>query len=311
VYLPGRASYGDHELVFVDRSGATRVLTAKKRPYQDLMLSPDGKLIATTIAGPETDSWIHDIARDTDTQFTSGEERRYPAWSADGKKVLYGGFDKDGYSIFWKSLDGTGKQEELVDADELQASPGFATRDGRMVLIEIWSFAGPRDIMQLSLEKHFPALLIARPPDEDWAQVSPDGHWIAYNTDESGRPEVWVATYPDLGSKVKISTAGGRHPQWSPNGKELYYLEDGSAENPRPLNQRVTLVALPIETSPAFKAGTPQVLFHGPFFESIHDYAVTPDGKGFIFIRRNQEPGPSELKMILNWSNELRRVPVS
>jgi serine/threonine-protein kinase len=313
VYLAGGVTFGERELVSVDPSGSTRVLTAKKRPYEDLMLSPDGRLIATTIDGPETDTWIHDIAHDTDTRFTTASsERRNPAWSADGKHVLYGGFDKDGYSIFWKALDGTGAQEELVDADEMRAAPGFMSRDGHMLLWEAWSFAGPHDIMTLSMEKHIPGLLIARPPDEDWAQISPDGRWVAYNSDESGRAEVYVTTYPELGSKTKISTEGGRHPQWSPNGRELYYLEDGTVDNPHPFSQRVKLLAVSIETSPAFQAGTPHMLFQGPFFESIHDYAVTPDGKGFLFIRESQPgSGPGEMQVVLNWDRELNsRVPV-
>jgi serine/threonine-protein kinase len=310
-YLPGGVTYGDRQLVFVDRGGAARVLTAKARPYEDLMLSPDGRLIATTIAGPETDAWIHDIARDADTRFTSGSERKWPAWSADGKHFVYAGFDKDGYSIFWKPLDGTGEQEELVDSDEKPAAPGFASRDGRTLLYEVWSDSGPHDIMLVSLEKHFPRPLIATPPDEDWAQISPDGRSIAYNTDGSGRAEVYVATFPDIGSKVKVSTEGGRHPQWSPNGKELYYLMSPTADAPRPREHRVRLMAVPVETSPAFKAGAPHVLFEGPFFESIHDYAVTPDGKGFLFIRESPESGPGEMKVVLNWDDEMsRRLPV-
>ena len=311
VYLAGGVTFGEHELVFVDRSGATRVLTAKARPYQDLMLSPDGRLIATTIAGPETDSWIHDIARDTDTRFTSGSERRWPAWSADGKRVVYGGFDKDGWSIFWKPLDGSGAQEELVDLDETPGAPGFASRDGSALLYAIWDYGASHDVMLLSLTKHFPRPLFAKTPDEDWAQISPDGRWIAYNTDESGRQEVYVATFPDIGSKVKVSTEGGRHPQWSPNGKGLYYLISPAADAPRPLDHRVRVMAVPVETAPVFKAGAPHMLFDGPFFESIHDYAVTPDGKGFIFIRESRESGPGELKVVLNWAEELkRRVPV-
>jgi serine/threonine-protein kinase len=313
VYLASGVTYGEREMVFVEPNGTTRVLTATKRPYEDLMLSPDGKLIATTIDGPETDSWIHDIARDTDTRFTSEKEFRNPSWSADGKRVFYGGFDEDGYSIFGRALDGSGKPEELVDADEMRAAPGFASRDGSMVLWTAWSFAGPRDIMTVRLEKRpKPGMLIARPPDEDWAQISPDGHWIAYNTDESGRAEVIVATYPDIGSKVKVSTDGGRHPQWSPDGKKLYFLQDGTADSPRPFSQRVTLMAVPVETSPTFKFGTASMLFQGPFFESIHDYAVTPDGKGFIFIRESPPTERTAMKVILNWDEELkRRVPAN
>jgi Tol biopolymer transport system component len=300
----------------VDRSGATRVLTAKKRPYADFTLSPDGWLIATTIEGPQTDTWIHDIAHDTETRFTSGAERRTPAWSVDGKRVLYYGYDKDGWSIFWKPLDGSGAEEELADTEEAPSWPGFWSRDGRVLVFEAATTSGRHDTMMLSFgggHPPFPLPLIATPSDEDWGQISPDGLWIAYNSDESGRQEVYVATFPKLESKVKVSTEGGRHPQWSPNGRELYYREGATAEIPRPLSQRVKLMAVPVETSPAFKAGTPHMLFQGPFFDSDHDYAVTPDGKGFIFIRESQpESGPSELKVVLNWGNELRgRVPVN
>jgi Tol biopolymer transport system component len=157
-----------------------------------------------------------------------------------------------------------------------------------------------------------PGSLTFKDFDQDWAQVSPDGRWIAFSNDESGEQDVYVAAFPGLDAKVKVSTGGGRHPQWSGNGRELFYLETDTAESPRPLSQRVKLMALPVETSPEFKAGTPHMLFAGPFLSGGHDYAVTPDGKTFIFIRESQ-PGsaPSEMKVVLNWDNELkRRLPV-
>jgi serine/threonine-protein kinase len=315
VYLQGGVTFGERELVFVDHGGATRVLTARKRPYRDLALSPDGKLIATTIEGKVTDTWIHDIARDAETQFTSGAERGTPGWSADGKRVLYYGFDKDGYSIFSKPLDGKGAEVELADMEEAPSWPEFWSRDGRFLLIGTASTSGRHDVMMMSFGpgiQPFPLPLIATVADEDWGQISPDGRWVAYNSDESGRQEVYVATFPKLESKVKLSTEGGRHPQWSPSGRELYWREIATAENPRPLSQRVKLMAVPVETSPAFKAGTPHMLFQGAFLDSDLDYAVTPDGKGFIFIRESQSAaGPGELKVVLNWADELkRRVPV-
>jgi len=113
-------------------------------------------------------------------------------------------------------------------------------------------------------------------------------------------------------STVKVSSGGGIHPQWSPDGKELYYLTTPNPDAPRPFAKRVGLMAASIETSPDFHAGTPHLLFEGPFFEGGHDYAVTRDGKGFILIRDSQ-PGQqqAELKVIVNWADELRRrLPV-
>lgn len=310
-YIPGGVTFGDHELVFVDRSGATRVLTAKKRPYEDFTLSPDGRLIAATIEGPVTDTWIHDIARDTETRFTFGVEHRDPAWSADGKRVAYSGYRDGKWAIFWKPLDGNGPEEELV-ASEDPLWPWFWSPDGRVLVYQVLSPTTRDDTWILPMDgDRKPRPLFATPFAEEWAQISPDGRWIAYDSDDSGRAEVYVAPFPGLGSKVRVSTEGGLHPQWSPNGRELYYRTGSGEEAQRPLGQRVKLMALPIETSPAFKAGTPHMLFEGPFFDSGHDYAVTPDGKGFIFIRESQPAsGPGELKVVLNWFEELkRRVP--
>jgi Tol biopolymer transport system component len=312
MYIPGGVTFGEHELVLVDRKGATRVLTPKTRPYEDFTISPDGRFIATTIEGPMTDTWVRDLARGTDSRFTFGVEHRDPAWSADGKRIAYESY-KDGKStIAWKPLDGTGPEEQLVASDN-DVMPWFFSRDGRTLLYAESSPTTRSDVWVLPLDgdrKPYPLLHTAF--DEEWAQLSPDSRWIAYNSDESGRPEVYVASFPGLGSKVRISTEGGVHPHWSPDGRELFYRSGTALEADRPLEQRVRVMAVSIETSPVLKAGAPHLLFEGPFFDSSHDYGVTPDGKGFIFIRETQgTPGPGELKVVLNWFEELKsRVPV-
>jgi serine/threonine-protein kinase len=315
VYLQGGVTFGQRELVLVDHSGATRVLTARKQAYRDFALSPDGKFIATTIEGPTTGTWIYDIARDTETRFSTGPERGTPAWSADGKHILYFGYDKDGYSIFSTPLGG-GKEEELADMEEAPSWPLFMSRDGSSLVFGSANASGRRATMLLSFgagHPPIPSTLMTKAADIDWGQISPDGRSIAYNSDESGQPEVYVVTYPKLESKVKVSAAGGRHPQWSLDGRELYYRENATAQDPRPLSQRVKLMAVPVETSPAFKAGTPHMLFQGPYFDSAHDYALTPDGKGFILIRESQPAlAPGELKVVLHWNEELkRRLPAN
>ena len=315
VYLPGDVTFGEHELVFVDRGGVARLLTAKRRPYEEIAISPDGRLLAATIGGPTTDIWIHNMESGAETPFTSGGGHRSPAWTADGKRVAYSAYTggEDAWVIDWKPINGNGA-EEKVTASETPTWPWFFSKDGRALLIEGPGRTGNHATATLQLDSHqWPLNLTPRDFDEEWAQVSPDGGWMAYNSNESGRQEVWVATFPGLDSIVQVSKEGGRHPQWSPNGKELYYLMKSGAEAPRPLAQHVRLMTIPVETSPAFKAGTPHMLFEGPFFEGEHDYAVTPDGKGFIFIRDGQPAsGPGELKVVLNWSDELkRRLPVN
>jgi Tol biopolymer transport system component len=147
----------------------------------------------------------------------------------------------------------------------------------------------------------------------EWAILSPDGQWIAFNGDETGRSEVYVAPFPSLAPRERISTDGGMHPLWSPDGRELYYRTGANLEElgHRPLAQRTRVMSVPIETKPDFKAGQPRLLFEGPYFASGHDIAVTPDGRGFILIRESEsQSGPNELQVVIHWFEELKqRVP--
>jgi hypothetical protein len=115
------------------------------------------------------------------------------------------------------------------------------------------------------------------------------------------------------GGKWRISTDGGDRPQWAPNGRELYYHTGASAESLTAVafGQRLRMMAVPVETKPEFKVGKPHMLFEGPYLDSFHDYAPTPDGRGFIMMRETRsQSAPTELHLIVNWFEELkRRVP--
>jgi Tol biopolymer transport system component len=313
VYIPGGVTYGEHELVFVDKTGTARSLTASKRPYEDFTISPDGRLIATTIEGPVTDTWVHDIARDTETRFTSGVENRDPSWTPDGKHIAYGGYRNGKYRVLWKPLDGSGPEETLVASDN-PVDAWFWSPDGHALLYS--EFTGGRDqnvgILPLDDREH-PHLLFPQQYNVEWAILSPDSQWIAFNGDESGRSEVYVAPFPSLAPRQRISTAGGMHPLWAPDGRELYYRTAANIEDlgHRALAQHTRVMAVPIETKPAFKAGQPRLLFEGPYFQSGHDIAVTPDGRGFVLIRESDsQSGPNELQVVVHWFEELKqRVP--
>ncbi len=310
VYIQGGVSYGEHELVFVDRSGNARPLTAKKRPYEDFTVSPDGKLIATTIEGPVTDTWIHDIARDTETRFTFGEENRDPAWTADGKRIAYSGVRNGGHNIFWKPLDGSSPEEALLPEDS-SAYAWFFTGDGRSLVYAVADPGHTQNIGVLPLnDRVHGKILFPEKYNVEWAILSPDSKWIAFNSDESGRLEVYVAPYPSLAPREKISTDGGRHPLWSSDGRELFYRTSARVESleQRALGQLSRVMAVSIETKPSLKAGKPRMLFEGPYFDSGHDIAVTPDGKGFILIREiDSQNGPREMGAIVNWPEELKQ----
>jgi eukaryotic-like serine/threonine-protein kinase len=310
IYIPGGVTYGEHELVFVDKAGNTRSLTATKRPYEDFTISPDGRFIATTIEGPVTDTWVHDIARDTETRFTSGVENRDPAWTADGMHIAYGGYRNGKYRVLWKPING-GPEETLLASDEAVFA-WFFSGDGRALLYADMGASLNVGILPLDDREHS-HLLFPKEYNVEWAILSPDCQWIAYNSDESGRAEVYVAPFPSLAPRERISTEGGMHPLWAPDGRELYYRTAANMEDQehRALGQHTRVMAVSIETKPTFKAGQPHLLFEGPYFASGHDIAVAPDGRGFILIRESEsQSGPNGLQVVVHWVEELKqRVP--
>jgi serine/threonine-protein kinase len=141
--------------------------------------------------------------------------------------------------------------------------------------------------------------------DETNPEISPDGHWLAYQSDESGQGEVYVRPYPDVNTgRWQISTGGGTRPAWNPNGRELFYFVAPG-----------TLMSVPIEPGAAFKAGTPQVLFKGQYAtpQFARQYSVSPDGRRFLLIKDATASGdvpPPQVIVVQNWFEELkRRVP--
>lgn len=310
VYIPGGVTYGEHELVFVDKAGNAKPLTANKRPYEDFTISPDGKYIAATIEGPVTNTWLHDIARDTETRFNFGIENRDPAWSADGKHVAYSGYKDGKYAVFWKPLDGSTPEEALI-LSEKNVDAWFFSPDGGTLLYAVYQFDGYQNIGALPLhDKEHARMIFPAEYEVEWAILSPDGKWIAYDSIESGKPEVYVAPYPAIEPRERISTDGGLHPLWAPDGRELYYRTGASPEEleQRALAQKTRVMSVSIETKPGFKAGQPRMLFEGPYFESGHDIAITPDGKGFILIREtDSQTGPKQIEAVVNWLEELKQ----
>ena len=309
VYIPGGVTYGEHEMVFVDKTGNTKPLTSNKRPYEDFTISPDGRYLAITIEGPVTNTWIHDIARDTETRFNFGIENRDPSWTPDGKRIAYSGYKDGKYAIFWKPLDGSSPEEPLILNDH-SVDAWFFSADGKSLLYADWQFEGSLNVGIVPLQDRQHARLLFPPKyNVEWAALSPDEKSIAYDSDESGRPEVYVAPYPALEPRERISTDGGLHPLWAPGGRELYYRMGTTAEDmeQRFLGQKTRVMAVSVETKPVFKAGHPRMLFEGPYFESGHDIAVTPDGKGFVLIRENDTTGPRGMEVVVNWTDELKQ----
>ena len=304
-YVPGNAKAPVRSLAWVDRSGNAKILPAPQRVYGAPHLSPDGKQLAFQINdGGDLAIWIYEFARNTLTRFTFGPTiTTSPVWTPDGRRLIYNSRTTVGNPSFhWKLADGSSKDETLFgnELNDPGVSPIAVSPDGKILLFAGHSAAGEQAIEALSLDgsgKVQPFLQSSF--NLSSPRFSPDGRWVAYMTDESGRREVCVQPFPGPGGKWMISTNGGEAPRWAPNGREIFYFEGDE------------LMSVDVETRPAFKAGTPHALFSAAGYVGYGNYDVAPDGQHFLMIKQEDvSANPRELNVILNWSEELeRRVP--
>jgi serine/threonine-protein kinase len=153
----------------------------------------------------------------------------------------------------------------------------------------------------LSLKDRKPQPFVQTAAVETAPRFSPDGHFIAYNSDESGRAEVYVRPYPGPGGKWQISTDGGTEPVWNPKGRELFYRSGNK------------MMAVDVTTEPTFSVGKPKMLFEGAYIptpRSFPDYDVSPDGERFLMLKSTEQSAPAQINVVLNWFEELKqKVP--
>jgi eukaryotic-like serine/threonine-protein kinase len=295
VYVPGSVQ-AQRRLLWVSRGGAEEPVAAPARAFRGPRLSPDGREVAVAIEGQETEVWLYDLSRETLTRLTSQGGTEYdPVWTPDGKRVVF--HSTTGVvGLFWQLADGSGGLERLNGG----GLPYSWSPDGQLLAfndgnanIEVLRL-GDRKVLHFS-ETRF---------KEGAAQFSPDGRWLAYVSDESGRYEIYVQPYPGPGGKWQISTEGGTEPLWNPNGRELFYRSGDR------------MMAVEITTQPRFSAGKPKVLFAGQFQPSPSpvpnaNYDVSPDGQRFLMLKLGgQDQAPTQINVVLNWFEELRqKVP--
>jgi serine/threonine-protein kinase len=307
VYVPGGIQSAQSRLVWVSRNGAAQPLPAPAHVYLNPRLSPDGRRVSVGIVEQESQVWLYDLSRETLTRLTfEGNGNSYPVWTPDGKRIAFQS-SKEGplgpLKIFWQLADGSGGLERLTTSEDTQ-SPLSWSPDGQLLaFIEINPSTG-YDIWVLRLGDHKAQPFLRTPFNESVPRFSPDGRWLVYISDESGRYEIYVQPYPGPGGKSQISTDGGTEPVWNPNGRELFYRSGDK------------MMAVDIATQPSFTAGKPRILFEGQYVPTpatFPNYDVSPDGQRFLMLKpsdQEQAVGPTQINVVLNWFEELkRRVP--
>lgn len=300
VYIGGGEQVEARTLVWVGRNGTVQPLPVAPRAFEHPRLSPDGKRVALTIREPQADVWVLELARGTLTRLTfePGEDES-PIWTPDGKRVTFSA-DRAGQmrQTYWRAPDGSGVEEALFKTERHQHLSSWSP-DGRALVTEEIDPVDGVGIYTVSLgDKLAVRPFLQTRFAEGAATLSPDGRWLAYTSNESGRSEVYVQVFPGPGGKWQISTDGGTEPRWARSGRELFFRSGDK------------MMTVPVEGQATFSAGTPRALFEGQYLRVSWEqanYDVSADGQRFLMISGPPSTSQTQLYLVVNWFDELKQ----
>jgi eukaryotic-like serine/threonine-protein kinase len=283
--------------VLVDRKGNVQPVPTRRGNYSEFSISPNGRWLASRVFAINDDIWTYDMKNGAPLRFTFEPlDEIFPQWTADGAHIAYG--TRTG-KIFWKSSDGSTPREELTHS-AYPLYPTSFSRDGKYMAFVETHPSQRRDIWLMRLDSRRTEPLIATDADERDARFSPDGRWLAYVSDETGRDEVFIRPIGTRGRRTQVSSDGGTSPRWAPGGGELFFAT----------GEQLSVVTLDREGNPV---GRDRRLFTVPGFEDLQfdsgnaPYAVMPDGEHFVFLLE-RSTSPTQFNVVLNWFETLKRL---
>jgi hypothetical protein len=303
IYLPAAAgAEGRSVMTVVKPTGTSSKLHDAVRKYSDPRLSPDGKNLALHLFDEQDDVWVFDIGRKAMTRITfDADEDETPVWSPDGQWIAYAGYVRDGSrarGIFRSRADGSGA-EELLWKNMNHSHVNDWSPDGKSILIELADPKQRSDIYVIDIATKTGKPLIATSFSEASARVSPDGKWVAYRSEESGRGEVYVQAYPGLGQKALISIDGGGQPIWSHDSRTIYFRSEKDFRSAR------------LAVSGGVQASAPTVLMADSFLQpqavNHTTYEVFPDGSFLVFAPpEDGVTAHAAVIAVFNWVEDVR-----
>ncbi|HEV2352561.1 MAG TPA: protein kinase, partial [Terriglobia bacterium] len=302
-YEGGRAPTVGQQLIWLDRAGKKLGTVGPLGSYSNPALSPDATKLAVDVRNPEVstrDIWIFDLKRATASRLNSNPADDFaPVWSADGTRIFFTSDRLGQRNFYQKAANGLGESEVVFLSPYFKSTLDLSS-DGRYLLFD--SFSGSQPLNGLWILPQFgsrhPASFIGGKGDANPGDFSPDGRYLAYVSNETGRREVYVQSFPEHRAKLLISANGGDEPAWRRDGKELFYLADN----------KMMAVSVKADSS-TFQAGIPRLLFKAPLtpFNLRNRCVVTPDGKRFLCIVPERQEMPQPITVVVNWPALLKK----
>ena len=302
-YAAGSGSAGANRILWFDRRGKQTAETGESGAYFSPRISPDGRKLAVAIETPGTlnfNIWVFDLARGVPTRLTfSSSLDGHPAWSPDGKTIVFMSDRSGQFHIYQTAADGTGNTSPMVVDDAWEYNPSFSP-DGRYLTFrrrstqsgahfEIWAMPLYGD------RKAFP---VVQSSDAAHPALSPDGKWLAYSSQESGLPEIYVVPFPQGSGKWRVSTGGGDWPRWRHDSKELFYLS---------VDKKITSAEISVDGS-SLVVGKVAALFQVNVATSLGwFYDVRADGKRFVVLNQDPRQAAEPLTLVVNWPALLKK----
>ncbi len=292
------------QFTWYDRTGKKLGVVGDPAGSDYVTLSPDGNSAAAGLLdadGRESDVWLYDLTRGTTSRLTFDPQGDgTPLWSPDGTRIVFGsnrGGAAGNIDLYEKAASSAGDDQLLLKSTAAKFATSWS-RDGQLILFENWAPQAKGAIWTLSMSGNHEAkpLLQSTAFNQGNGQFSPDGHFIAYSSDESGRTEVYVQRFPLSSDKWQISTAGGLQPLWRGDGKELFFITEDKK-----------LMAVDIKTEGKFESSIPRELFQGSMKTGFaYSYAPTADGQRFLMSAPIEAPARAPMTIVLNWTTGLK-----
>jgi eukaryotic-like serine/threonine-protein kinase len=286
-------------LVWLDRKGKDLGAIGKPDVYGNVSIAPSGKSLAvsvTDIASQNTDIWTYDLQRGNTKRLTfNPAQDSVPIWSPDTTRLVFASNRRDYNDLYVKNSDGAQEEENIVHSDVDKFSNDWSA-EGKYIL-----YTQDTDFWFVTLPELKASLFLKAPSVLRNGQFSPDGKWVAYASNETGKWEIYVTSFPVPRGKWQVSVGGGEQPRWRGDGKELFYLSPDSR-----------VMAVPVTTGANFDSGTPVTLFQAaprqpiPIYD-LFVYDVSRDGQRFLIITPVKEAETAPMSIVLNWTAKLNK----